>query len=994
MSTGEPGVVIAMARGDLVDVQFTWGRATVHVEDLAALPDLPDEQIIAGAMGDGLAYSLRLQALFLQHAYRYDPLSGLSNARIEPKPHQVYVAHRVTNKVRPRMILADEVGLGKTIEAGLILKELRARQSVERVLILCPASLQQQWQFELKSKFNEDFDIIDGAAAKYLGRGAQNPWTRRDRVISSLTFAARPPRSDQVLEADWDLVIFDEAHRVRRRYEGPNRYRATQAYELADELKDEVHGLLALTATPMQLHPFEMYSLIELVEPGLFPAYEVYEHKRSDLPSLNDVMKALMDWPARTEDERLATFDDHRQLFEDLGFSRTDVVVRLEDQQVRDRAMEELTDKHPLTGVLMRNRKSQVGGFQPRKASRTPVQPSDEEMSLYLDVTDYLRDGYNLAIAQKNQAVGFLMVLFQKILTSSSHALRESFKRRIQKLESAIEEYESQTTPKKRRRVDELRELEEDSVAVEELEDVVLDVETAEWEVETLAGFVDRLGKIRDSKAAVLLNEVVVPVLDRDPHEKILVFTSFIDTQDYLARALRHTGYSVATYNGQMTLDEKEAAVRRFRESAQVMITTEAGGEGRNFQFSHIMVNYDLPWNPMRVEQRIGRLDRIGQTRPVLIFNLALEGTVEERVLDILEHRIGLFEEAVGSLDPILGDIERDLERIVLAHLGTTEQSVEDYGIELEKRVAEARHVENVMADFILDRASLRHDKTNQLLGRTPLARHTQLRSFLTAGLEYLGGSLTEHQEGGDVVSLAPLVARSLGLDRSHRGVFDPVEALAHEDLDFFAFGHELIDKLVDHLARAEYLTAARRLNDAPSGVSLELWYALEGEGVRPSGSLIRHVVGEDLVVDSRVIDQIPALGEHVEVAAPDWLAQAVGLSRQVAIGEQQRERERVRAEDDESKRLELERAERIVTYRRRRLEDIIERDQAWIDEKQVSGSDRERRVLPARTGKLAKRRAELASLEADYEQDCAEIRARHPDVTMSVVAAGLAVGS
>ncbi len=193
LSTSELGIIVALRAGDLAEVLFQSGEALVHVDDLALMPGTPDEQLAAGLLGDGFAYGLRLQALYLRHAYRYDPLSGLSNARIEPKLHQVFVAHRVTNKLRPRMILADEVGLGKTIEAGLILKELRARQSVERVLIVCPASLQYQWQFELKSKFNEDFEIVDGAAATFLGRGGQNPWTRRSRVITSIAFASRPP---------------------------------------------------------------------------------------------------------------------------------------------------------------------------------------------------------------------------------------------------------------------------------------------------------------------------------------------------------------------------------------------------------------------------------------------------------------------------------------------------------------------------------------------------------------------------------------------------------------------------------------------------------------------------------------------------------------------------------------------------------------------------------------------------------------------------------
>ena len=177
-STGELGIVSALQPGGLVEVLLASGEATVHVDDLEVVAGSPADVLVAGRLGDGTAYGLRLQAAYLQHAYKYDPLSGLSNARVEPKLHQVFVAHRVAEKLRPRMILADEVGLGKTIEAGLILKEMRARELVNRVLVLCPASLQFQWQYELQSKFNEEFEIIDGDAARFLVARGTTPGQR------------------------------------------------------------------------------------------------------------------------------------------------------------------------------------------------------------------------------------------------------------------------------------------------------------------------------------------------------------------------------------------------------------------------------------------------------------------------------------------------------------------------------------------------------------------------------------------------------------------------------------------------------------------------------------------------------------------------------------------------------------------------------------------------------------------------------------------------
>ena len=263
----DDGVVLAVLDG-FVTVAFAGGNITVHEDDLEPTVASPEMLLARGELQDSCAHLLRLFAAYLQHAYRYDTRSGLSNARIEPEPHQVFVAHRVTSKLAPRMILADEVGLEKTIEAGLVLKELRARQLVERVLVVTPASLMRQWRTELATKFNETFEILDGPTVKYLGKDGRNPWQKVDNVICSLPFASNPSRAEQIVEADWDLVIFDEAHRVRRTRPSSGDGHITRAYRLADELKDNVSGLLLLTATPIQLHAFELYSLIELVEPA------------------------------------------------------------------------------------------------------------------------------------------------------------------------------------------------------------------------------------------------------------------------------------------------------------------------------------------------------------------------------------------------------------------------------------------------------------------------------------------------------------------------------------------------------------------------------------------------------------------------------------------------------------------------------------------------------------------------------------------------------
>lgn len=993
-AAGEDGVVLSVGDGLLVQAAFPSGTVWIHPEELEKLPVGPAERLAAGELGHLEPYGLRLQSLYLKHAYRYDPLTGLSSARIEPQLHQVFVAHRVTQKLQPRMILADEVGLGKTIEAGLIIKELRARGLLERVLIVVPASLQLQWQSELKSKFNEEFDVLDGTALQFLGRGKANPWMARQNVICSLPFAASPKRAEQIIEAEWDLVVFDEAHRVRRSLQSASKTRTTQAYRLAEELKDQVNGLLLLTATPMQVHPFELYSLIELVEPGLFPTFNAYDSRRGFLPRLNALMRDLKGWNALSDAERTSAVRAHAELLDEFGVPAGNALPALADDRQRERLMDVLVDKHPLAGALVRNRKAEVGGFTSREARRVPVELEDDELTLYQDVTRYLREGYNQARAKRNIALGFVMVTYQKMLASSSNAVKQSFRRRIAKLKGQLQDAAAATKPVSEGSLEELRDAEEATTALTELESAA-DPGGLLLEIKQLEDLVERLGRVRDTKAYTLLTALDA-VFGDHPREKVVVFTQFIETQEFLAAILRHNGYTVSIFNGQMSLDEKEEAVRSFKAQDQVLISTEAGGEGRNFQFCHLMVNYDLPWNPMRVEQRIGRLDRIGQKHPVRIYNLFCEGTVEERVLEVLDQRIGLFQESVGSLDPILGDVERDIERLVLSDAAAFDATFRHYETELERRVREARERERTLADFVLDRASLRHDLAAELLQQSPLARWKDVEQFTARCLPYFGGTLKDHYEGGQVVSLSPrLMTRLQQRHSTIRGTFDPEIARDREDLSFFAFGHWLADGLARlPLTVDPVTTTVRRVRDVPRGEWLEVYYEIRGEGVRPTGWFIRHLVGPNLAVQSEHVKAMPAIGEPVQgYEVPGWAQAALAASQRQFEADYESARMQVQADNDAARDEALDRAKRIYSYRQVRLAALIEEQQTWITEKEASGSERERRVLPARRGQVAKNRERLESLRSEHEAELEEIRRRQPGASATVLAAGMVMG-
>jgi superfamily II DNA or RNA helicase len=985
--------------GRQADVMFSEGRETLDVDDLSPLSATPADALLGGHAGDAQAYGLRLQSLFLRHAYRFDPRSGLSNARIEPNLYQIYIAHLVTNKLQPRMILADEVGLGKTIEAGLVLKELRARGVVDRVLIVTPASLQYQWQTELRSKFNEEFEIINTDAAKYLSQGGRrNPFLARNNVICSLPFAAndrtKPPRPELILEADWDLVIFDEAHRVRRWRPGGTKVSTTKAYDLADELKELVDGLLLLTATPMQLDPFELYSLIELVEPGLYADFRSYDQSRKLLPKLNELMKGMRTWETLSAEEQRELAADHAGLLKSVSADMS--VEALRDPQNRDMVMNALVERHPLAGVMVRNRKSVLGNSAGREASRISVELTDEERQLFLDIAEYLRHEYDAALIAKNNPLGFLMVIYQKMLASSSYAIHQSLKRRVEKLRKQRAGGQKAKGGPPPPALDELREELEPSAVVEAMGAVESSYSAGavQFEIDRIEDLVARLAKVEDSKAARLL-EALDRIFEHNPDEKVLIFTQFKDTQDYLRRQIG-TDYRVAIFNGSISAEDKEEAVQRFRRDSQIMISTEAGGEGRNIQFAHILVNYDLPWNPMKVEQRIGRLDRIGQKKKVFIYNLACEGTIEERVLDVLEHRINLFTESVGSLDPILGEIETEFERLVMRQRDRFDLEFAQLDEDLERRMREAREKERIFSDLVLDRASFRKDQVNELLGERPLASHEDLASFVENALTFYGGSLMPHVEGGHTVTLSPKLATRLRAStKVRRGVFAPLEALAHENLDFFAMGHELIDAIVELPDRADLdpsVTCVRAIPGMPTSPMIELWYEVKGDTQARFGTVIRHLVDEMGVVQSEVVITMPELGSPAYAPVPPWAGSAIAASRDHHRSELEAARTKIRHDFEERQIEEATRAERIFSYRRTRLRNRIATGTAWIEDVKRTGSEKQRKILPARQGKVVKDGERLAQLQSQFDQELSEIVNRNAVVSSTLWAVGVLV--
>jgi SNF2 family DNA or RNA helicase len=550
-------------------------------------------------------FELALEAASLATQAGFDRLIALPLVRdIELLDHQIRTVKTVLRRFRGRALLCDEVGLGKTIEAGLILSELMMRGLARSVLILVPPSLIEQWQGEMRRKFSIELTSHDDPDFRARGKGA---WGEFDHVIASLHTAKREPHRAAVLDRKWDMVIVDEAHHLRNR--------TTQAWKLASELQKQF--ILLLTATPVQNNLEELFNLVTLLEPGLLSTARQFQRH----------------------------FVDRRD-------------------KLTPRNVDEL---HALLAeVMVRNRRSTVGLQFTRRWARTEsVTPSPEEQALYREVTAFVRSrlrteedsGKDEARtgekpkdkARESSALNRMsLVTLQMALGSSSRAAAGTL--------GKIAEHPKLPAPDRN-------------------------------QLGALAGRAAALGQ--STKTDRLLDLVAgFP-------DKMVIFTQFRATQELLQERLRQAGHDVAVFHGGLSRLDKEAAITRFRGPARLLLCTEAGSEGRNLQFAHAVCNFDLPWNPMKIEQRIGRLSRIGQTRDVHVFNLVAGGTVEATVLHLLEAKLSMFELVIGEIDMILGNLddEREFQEVV-ADLWIASDDGDDFARridELGERLLEAK---------------------------------------------------------------------------------------------------------------------------------------------------------------------------------------------------------------------------------------------------------------------------------------------------------------
>jgi SNF2 family DNA or RNA helicase len=671
---------------------------------------------------------LSLSALELKLAHTFDKLSSLSNSRTRLLPHQLESTYIVVNSLKPRFILADEVGLGKTIEAALIMKELIFRNNFKRILIVCPSPLQIQWQQELKNKFNETFEIV--RRRNFITNGPDN-WQNFSRVITSIDFIKNPRYSTEILKKKWDIVIFDEAHRLRRDYS-----KITRSYLFAERISKKCEALLLLTATPFRGKLEELFYLVHLVDPNILGPYHTF---------INDYV---------------------------IG-NRSDL-------------------KDKVSKVLLRRRKVEVGGFTKRFAKTVKIDLSEVERQFYDETTDYVKREYNLALRTKNRAIGFVMVVFQKLLDSSVFALIQALMKRKFLLESRLHKFHVLTPVIDEWDLDETENVEDFISSLDEATGE--DLNSIRRELLTLNRLILLGRSIKEDKKSIKLRETLIR-LKKEGNKKFIIFTQFRTTQDYLYSVLS-PDFTTTLFHGSLSMEAKERAIEEFKSRTEILICTEAGGEGRNLQFTNFLFNYDLPWSPLKIEQRIGRIHRFGQKDNVYIFNFASKDTVAERILEVLTNKIRLFEESIGVSDTLLGTIEDELDfNSSLMKFVTGGKTKEELEQEIDSRIKIAeigyKKLDSLLTPKLVD-FNLQ-DYYNHTLSE---------RSFDNSHLEDFILKYCKFYNDSSEINLLAYQDKiyKMGLGKEPKfATFDSEIALKDDNLEFLAFGHAMVEKSITY---------------------------------------------------------------------------------------------------------------------------------------------------------------------------------------------------
>ena len=749
----------------IIKVAFEEGPAKSFVSPPTKVEKIfsPLEKLEKGVFDSPSRFDLHFEAVRLSLAYTYDHLLSLSFTRTNLEPYQVEAVYKALNTYKHRILLADDVGLGKTIEAGMILKELSLRGLAKRVLIIVPAPLRFQWQRELRDRFDENFIIYDSHYVKALQDSLAkdaNAWEANCKIITSLDYAKKEEVLAELERTNWDVVIFDEAHKLSANKRG-GKVERSQRYRLAQALYDKTESLLLLTATPHKGEPFAFYSLLTLLDPYIFE-----DESKIASSKLNNIMIRR----------------------------GKDGIIDAEGKPV----------------------------FRPREVASVPISYNAQEQALYEAVTAYVQEYYNLASAQNNRAVGFAMVLLQKRMVSSIAAIRSSLKNRLTKLVKGVVSLSREEEAR-------LRDYFEDPDSLDDwererlerrLEGLSLSTtpEGLRKEIQVLQFLVGLSKEIDiDSKGEALVR-FVKGILEEDPREKMLIFTEYKDTLDYIVGILREQGYDPLVIHGEMGMEARREAEKLFRSPAfNLMVATDAAGEGINLQFCHIMINYDLPWNPNRIDQRIGRLHRYGQKRDVKVYNLFVTDTREGQILSKLMQKVAIIEKDLGGkISEIVGFVLegvnlQDLIMRAIAENRPVEITTED----IERAIRERKKAyETIEKTFLMDLRKFDLEETLKVIEKSRERGTTEreIERFIRSFVMLLGGKIEPTRRKLVYRLIPPKEILREGIKSRYDAVtFSKEVAKARgEEVEFLAFGHPLLEAIIEYCKDKNYWFGGR----------------------------------------------------------------------------------------------------------------------------------------------------------------------------------------
>lgn len=660
-----------------------------------------------------------------------DTLYSYSMSRTNFEPYQFKPAIKFLRNPNSRILLADEVGLGKTIEACLIYLELKARMrgDLPRVLIVCPAGLRAKWQSELSARFNEEFEIMDNPRMRdFLSRYESGGPTTRLRGICSIEGLRHEQIVSRIVETQvqFDFVIIDEAHHMRN----PD----TANFDLGEILSDHADALALLTATPVQLHSDDLFYLLRIMDSGQFESRELFDYQLELNKLLN---KTILDLSKRPPDldsaqRRMAASESYFKAnpYYDEALELIDQCTRNENSQDNHkmivRTIRNLHQLNPFSLIFNRTRRKDVTGGAIRQAIVVNVDLTSIEREIYTESLNFAR-----ARTKHEKGISSVSVLgliqIERQIASSISAFGDIIKDFDTKkpYDATIEEGSTELD-----RSDSLPKAE-----VFELS-------------QKLRSLYTQLGET-DSKFDRFLIELD-KILNSDPLKKVIVFAFFKKTLNFLHRQLLKSRYKVELIHGDVKVSARQAIIDRFRneDECRILLSSEVGAEGLDMQFCDTVINYDLPWNPMRVEQRIGRIDRYGQTsEKITVVSFFLNGTIEERILQRLYDRIGIFEESIGGLEPILGNIERELPYEIYSKELTEEQEeskTEEFLNTLENRRLEAEEFEANRYELIGSDEIYSDDVTGNINGGRFVSAH-EIRALVSSYfIQECGGDCLE----------------------------------------------------------------------------------------------------------------------------------------------------------------------------------------------------------------------------------------------------------